>query len=579
MGRIHRYGQTRDCLIFNFVASNTIEGHVLKRLLEKLQEIREALDDDAVFNVVGDVLPASHIERILRDYYTGKMGDADFEERILRDINEDRFRSICQNALEGLASKKLNLDMLVERRARAQEHRVVPETIARFLRETAPLVPFTLKDARGLPHTFDPGPTPDALRRHENDPTWKLPGLMSRYPRLSTDRKVAESHSLEWVTPGHPLFEALRRHTLDLTRDSFALGACFYSLDFAQPARLDIYRSQVVDGLGHVIHERLFVVQVAEGAEPVLREAGSLFNLQPAPPLPSLPPIAGAPEESAWLHQHALQPFLEEVRQERLAEIQRIADHIELSLTEMIAREDEKIGRFEEEARNGVEGAAGSLKIAETRHAELLARRQRRRDELDREKALTLQSVERLTSALILPHPEASRPQVQRLRPNPQTEEAAMRVAIEHERAAGRTVTDVHERDLGYDITSLDPHTGELRLIEVKGIGGPTGTICLTPNEKRIAEDRPDCYWLYVVTHCASVGQASSLPPAAGETPAPQVHTIRDPARFPWHEVKKVDHYYLSVEAATGRMEVHEEPPEYGNTNRTRPRPESEPRP
>ena len=53
MGRIHRYGQEKDCLIFNFVATNTIEGHVLQRLLDKLQEIRDALEDDADFNVVG----------------------------------------------------------------------------------------------------------------------------------------------------------------------------------------------------------------------------------------------------------------------------------------------------------------------------------------------------------------------------------------------------------------------------------------------------------------------------------------------------------------------------------------------
>ena len=45
MGRIHRYGQRFDCLIFNFVAANTIEGRVLQRLLSKLQEIRDALDD------------------------------------------------------------------------------------------------------------------------------------------------------------------------------------------------------------------------------------------------------------------------------------------------------------------------------------------------------------------------------------------------------------------------------------------------------------------------------------------------------------------------------------------------------
>jgi SNF2 family DNA or RNA helicase len=71
MGRIHRYGQRKDCLIFNFVATNTIEGRILQRLLEKLQEIRNALDDDAVFNVVGEILPAAQIERVLRDYYAG----------------------------------------------------------------------------------------------------------------------------------------------------------------------------------------------------------------------------------------------------------------------------------------------------------------------------------------------------------------------------------------------------------------------------------------------------------------------------------------------------------------------------
>ena len=74
MGRIHRYGQRYDCLIFNFVASNTIEGKVLQRLLAKLQEIRDALEDDAVFNVIGEVLPAAHVDRVFRDYYAGESG-------------------------------------------------------------------------------------------------------------------------------------------------------------------------------------------------------------------------------------------------------------------------------------------------------------------------------------------------------------------------------------------------------------------------------------------------------------------------------------------------------------------------
>jgi superfamily II DNA or RNA helicase len=265
MGRIHRYGQTKDCIIFNFVATNTIEGHVLRRLLEKLQEIRDALDDDAVFNVVGEVLPAAQIERVLRDYYAGRMGDADLEDRLLRDVDETRFRAICKNALEGLAAKRLNLEMLIERRARAQERRVLPETIARFLREAARYVPLVLKPVAKLPHAFDPPRTPTVLRRYEAEADWKLPRLADKYPRCSTDREVAETNHLEWVTPGHPLFEAVRRHTLGQARPELARGACYYSVEHDRPVRIDFYRARVVDGLGQVVHERSFAVQVAEG--------------------------------------------------------------------------------------------------------------------------------------------------------------------------------------------------------------------------------------------------------------------------------------------------------------------------
>ena len=121
-----------------------------------------------------------------------------------------------------------------------------------------------------------------------------------------------------------------------------------------------------------------------------------------------------------------------------------------------------------------------------------------------------------------------------------------MRVAIEYERSQSRAVADVHEQNLGYDLTSLDTQSGELRLIEVKGLGGPTGTIGLTPNEKRVAEDRRDCYWLYAVTDCDSA-------------PRPQI--IRDPASLPWHEVKKVGRYWLSIDAMKQPMRVREEPP------------------
>jgi len=248
MGRIHRYGQRKDCLIFNFVATNTIEGRVLRRLLEKLQEIRDALDDDAVFNVVGEMLPSAHVERILRDYYAGKLGDADLEERLLENVDEGRFRAICQNALEGLASKKLNLEMLIERKARAQERRVVPETIARFIREAAEFVPLKLKIVEDFSHTFEPAQTPSVLRQYEHDPNWKLPALANKYPRCSTDRETAEKKNLEWVTPGHSLFEAIRRHTFSHAADAFGKVAHYWLEVNAMTKPMQVREDQSVYG-------------------------------------------------------------------------------------------------------------------------------------------------------------------------------------------------------------------------------------------------------------------------------------------------------------------------------------------
>src|SRR5271157_2935794 len=69
MGRIHRYGQEKNCLVFNFVAQNTREGRVLQKLLERLREIRNELGTDQVFDVVGEVFPGNLLERLFRNLW------------------------------------------------------------------------------------------------------------------------------------------------------------------------------------------------------------------------------------------------------------------------------------------------------------------------------------------------------------------------------------------------------------------------------------------------------------------------------------------------------------------------------
>ena len=282
---------------------------------------------------------------------------------------------------------------------------------------------------------------------------------------------------------------------------------------------------------------------------PSCRTRACWANLIPASALDDPPTVASLPEATGWLNENGFQPFLEEVREERIGEIDRISEHVEMSLTELMQRTDEEIGRAAAEVEAGTQGGEGRLAQAEARHSELLHRRERRREELQRQRGLSLQAIQRLASVLVLPHPERESPEVKRLRPNLETEQTAMRVVTEHEESQGRKVFDVHEKNLGYDLTSVDLSSGDLRLIEVKGLGAATGTILLTPNERRVAEDRPDCYWLYVVTDCAT-------------NPTLQ-EPIEDPAKLDWHEVTKVAHFYLSVDAMTQPMQVRETPGEY----------------
>src|SRR5262249_10949327 len=91
--------------------------------------------------------------------YAGRLGDADLEDRLLRDVDEGRFRAICRNALEGLAAKKLNLEMLVERRGQAPGRGGGARTTPR---------PPARASAFVAPPPLPPGPPPQYVRPAPN---------------------------------------------------------------------------------------------------------------------------------------------------------------------------------------------------------------------------------------------------------------------------------------------------------------------------------------------------------------------------------------------------------------------------
>ena len=139
MGRIHRYGQEHNCLIFNFAALNTREGRVLQKLLERLSEIRKELGTDHVFDVVGEVFPSNLLEKLFREMYAKRTDLPNIEARIVRDVDADRFRKITNSTLEGLAKRELNLGAIVGKSAEARERRLIPEVIEDFFTAAAPI--------------------------------------------------------------------------------------------------------------------------------------------------------------------------------------------------------------------------------------------------------------------------------------------------------------------------------------------------------------------------------------------------------------------------------------------------------
>jgi len=68
MGRIHRYGQQQEAMIYNLVAGDTREGEVMARLLRKLDDMRQALGSDRVYDVIGEIIPTPRFDALMKDW-------------------------------------------------------------------------------------------------------------------------------------------------------------------------------------------------------------------------------------------------------------------------------------------------------------------------------------------------------------------------------------------------------------------------------------------------------------------------------------------------------------------------------
>ena len=228
MGRIHRYGQEKDCLILNFVSTNTREGRVLQKLFERIKKIEDDLDPKrmgTVFNVLGDVFSANQLEKMLRDMYARNLTEDVIKSRIVEQVDTDRFRKIAHSALEGLAKRELNLSAILGKSAEAKERRLVPEVIEDFFLQAAPLTGIYPKEIQKGKHVFRIGRIPRTLWPVGERLESRFGKLGREYKQVAFDKRfLTDDPTLEWVTPGHSLFECVREGVWERVQNDLRSG-------------------------------------------------------------------------------------------------------------------------------------------------------------------------------------------------------------------------------------------------------------------------------------------------------------------------------------------------------------------
>jgi hypothetical protein len=364
--------------------------------------------------------------------------------------------------------------------------------------------------------------------------------------------------TLEWVTPGHPLFEAVREAVTDEVRDDLQRGAVFYDLHHGLPYRLDVFSASIKDGRSNQIHRRLFVVQSDLAGTLTIRQPTIFLDLALASKDVRVPDGNGMPDHAAaerFLVTTALNPFLAEVAGQRLRETNIIIRHLEISLNELIHRQNLRMAEIHEQAIGPDDPLlAANLKKVEDKLDELNARLERRTAELRQEAECMIGDVQHVGRAWVLPHPERTSPQIAPMVRDEEIERIAVQHVMAHETARGWKVESVEADNRGFDLISRKPHPEDpstaidVRFIEVKG-RAHTGEIALTANEYNTARRLRKDYWLYVVFHCAS--------------PVPSLNILNDPSTLDWQPIVKVEHYRLKQDSVKHPVELREDSTPY----------------
>jgi superfamily II DNA or RNA helicase len=526
MGRIHRIGQSRDVHIFNLVATNTREGHVLATLLRKIENMGHQLGDE-VFDVIGETFAGFRLKDLLEQVLAGELSKEDAAaavggETVDPEI-EARFKALTEKAL---AAHHLDWQVEADRAARAEEKRLPPGYLERFFRDAVDLLGGKVVDRLDA-GTLRVTRTPDHLVARS-----RLAGatreVFPTYERLTFDKAVAlrprstaEEQALpepELCGPGHPLFDSVVADIIDRTRSDVDAGAAFTSSDIEVPAVVRFLTGDSMDGNDEVVHRAFATASQPDGGA-LTATRTLLYDLLPAPEPGPPAPAMSTDDIVAWARRHEFERHFVQAKAERarVADIQE--DYLKRSFAAILLRHQETLFDLDDDVAKGAAGAEGRVRKAELAKAQVEEKRERRLGQTRRGRNVRRGQVRVLASARLLPSvtlDETGTPPGATRHASAEIEQIAVAEATKYEREVRGAdfVKSVETDNVGFDLLSVKGI--DRRCIEVKGRAG-VGNVELTWSEFAKAIELGDDFWLYVVLDCG--------------TATPRLYRVQNPAK------------------------------------------------
>ncbi len=526
-GRIHRIGQTEICHLWNLCATNTREGEVYRRLLEKLEEARTALGGK-VYDVLGELFEGQSLRDLLVDAIRyGEQPEKRAE--LFRKVDG----AVDVAAIERLvAERKLTSEgmdpnavaAIREEMERAQARRLQPHFIGAFFREAfATLGGRIVERERGR---FEITRVPSILKERDrligrSDP------VLDRYARVTFDKALIPGQpQAELLAPGHPLLDAAVDVVLERFQPLLSQGAVLVDdADTGTTPRLLLYLEHAIrdgrivrSGEPRVVSQRLQFILLSEDGSATDGGSAPYLDYRPAKEEESaaIADALAAPWLDDGVEQRALgfaiatlvHTHLDEVKRRRLTEIDKVEREVRARLNREINYWDARAARLREEEPSGKEQRINAVN-AEATAQRLVERLHVRQSELDRERQITALPPVLKGAALVVPKGLLD----SRLAPQPEAkpigfaddpdsraevEQRAMESVMAAERAAGFVPRDVSAEKKGWDIESRTP-AGHLRFIEVKGRHAEARDVILTKNEILASLNAPDAFHLALV--------------------------------------------------------------------------------